>query len=353
MGSKKTKSSFLKKVIYSFIAIALFGGIAAGWSLYNYAYKPNTNFTDKKNRYLYIKSTDTFKDVLNQLSEKGLIKDINTFQFIAEFKKYPQKIKPGKYQIKQGIGNNQLVNLLKAGYSEKVKLNFYNINTPEEFAGRVSKHIEADSISIINKINSAEFENEFGLNNSAALSIVIANEYELEWATPTPLLFEVLKENYKQFWTTEKIKKSEKLGLTQTECYILASIVQKEQTQHPEERPKIASVYYNRLKKGMKLQADPTVIYAVGDFTLNRVLNKHLEVNSPYNTYKVEGLPPGPICIPTKNAIEAVLNLQPSNNLFFCAKEDLSGFHNFTADYQSHMVCARKYQQALDKRGIK
>jgi UPF0755 protein len=353
MGKGNSKSSFFKKVIISLMTLFLLSAVIGGWSLYKFAYKPNTNFTDKKNRYLYIKSTDTFQDILNQLSEKGIIKDLNTFKFIAEYKKYPDKIKPGKYQIKQGIGNNQLVNLLKAGFSEKIKLNFYNLNTPQEFAGRVAKHTEADSIKILEEIISADFEEKYGISQAAALSLVIANEYELEWSTSCQELFKLLKDQYKAFWNEERTKKAEKLGLTQTECSILASIVQKEQTQHPEERPNIASVYFNRLKSGMKLQADPTVIYAVGDFTINRVLNKHLEVNSPYNTYKNEGLPPGPICIPTKNALDAVLNLPQNNYLFFCARADLSGYHTFTKDYQSHLVCARKYQQALDKRGIK
>lgn len=353
MGKEKSKSSFFKKVFISLLILFFLSAAIGGWSLYKFAYKPNTSFTDKKNRYLYIRSTDTFQDILNQLSEKGIIKDLNTFKFIAEFKKYPDKIKPGKYQVKQGIGNNQLVNLLKAGYSEKVKLNFYNLNTPQEFAGRVAKHIEADSISVLKEIINPDFELNYGIPPSAALSLVIGNEYELEWSTSVKELFKLLKEQYKTFWKEERSKKAEKLGLTQTECSILASIVQKEQTQHPEERPKIASVYFNRLKSGMKLQADPTVIYAVGDFTINRVLNKHLEVNSPYNTYRNEGLPPGPICIPTKNALDAVLNLPKNDYIFFCAKEDLSGYHNFTKDYQSHLVNARKYQQALDKRGIK
>lgn len=353
MAKSKKNKSFFKKILYSFVFVSLLGGLFLGYEVYKYIYKPNTNFTDKKSRFLYIKSTDTFNDVLNQLSGKQLIKDINTFKFVAELKKYPQNIKPGKYRIKQGIGNNQLVNILKAGLNEPVKFNLYNINTVNELAGRVSRNIEADSIAIVEEFRSANFKDKYGIPPLAGLSLVICKEYELNWATPSNKWFELLKKSYNEFWNTQRIEKARKLNLSPTEVTILASIVQKEQMLHPEERPKIASVYYNRLKKGMKLQADPTVIFAIGDFTIDRVLNKHIAVSSPYNTYQINGLPPGPICIPTTNAIDAVLNLIPNDYLFFCAKEDLSGYHNFSKTYQEHLVCAKKYQAALDKKGIK
>ncbi|MCC7050358.1 MAG: endolytic transglycosylase MltG [Bacteroidia bacterium] len=353
MSKSKKKGGFLQKIIISFLLILVLGIALLAYELYSYAYKPNTAFNDKKNHFLYIKSTDNFNDILNQLTEKQLIKDINTFKFVAELKKYPLNIKPGKYRINQGLGNNQLVNLLKAGFNEKVQLNFYNINTLQELSGKVSRHIEADSLSVADELTAADFEERYGIPLPASLSLVISNEYQLNWATSTSDFFKLLKKGYKEFWNNERSAKAKKLELTYTQVAILASIIQKEQSQHPEERPQIASVYYNRLKKGMKLQADPTVIFAVGDFTINRVLNKHLQVESPYNTYLNEGLPPGPICIPTKNAIDAVLNLKPSDNLFFCAKEDFSGYHYFTNNYATHLVYAKKYQNALDKKGIK
>lgn len=351
--AKKQQTSFLKKILLSLLVITLSGAAAMIYTVYSYVYKTNISFRDKQTKYIYIRTTDNFQDVLKELKEKNILLNLNSFAWLAEYKKYNEQIKPGKYRITQGMSNNQLVNILKAGLQEKVKVNFYNLHTKEQFASRVAKHLEADSTQILEMLNDAGWLDKLGYNEDNALVLIPPGEYEFDsWAVTAKEFMNRMLQEHESFWNEKRRKQLVATKFTKQEVYTLASIIQEEQKQFVEERPRIAGVYINRLREGMKLQADPTVIFAVGDFSINRVLNKHLEIDSPYNTYKVDGLPPGPICIPTANAIDAVLNYEKHSYKFFCAKEDLSGKHNFAKTFEDHTCFAAKYRKALDKRGI-
>ncbi|MFC2122030.1 endolytic transglycosylase MltG, partial [Bacteroidota bacterium] len=247
------------------------------------------------------------------------------------------------------LNNNNLVNLLRAGANVPLNVTFNNLRTKEQLAGRVSKLLETDSVSIINIINDSTFLEEQGFNEYTIPSLFIPNTYEFFWNTSAEQFLQRMIKEYNTFWTPERIRKAEESGFSRVDISIIASITECE-TLKNDEKPTIAGVYINRIKKGMKLQADPTVVFAVGDFTLRRVLNKHLRVDSPYNTYKYKGLPPGPIKIPSIASIDAVLNYQDHNYIFFCAREDFSGYHNFASTLTQHNRNSRAYHKALRER---
>jgi UPF0755 protein len=350
-GSKGKSSGFFKKVVIAFIiGIIVIGGGTAYYS-YTKIYKPNVELFGKPQTYIYIKTGSNFDDVLANLVENKIIKNAASFQWVAERKGYKTKVKPGKYKIKKNMSNNELVNLLRSGAQEPVKLVFNEARTKQDFIEVVTKQIEADNNELQNLINNDDFLKEFGLNSKNVLSLFIPNTYEFYWNTSAQQFLERMAKENQKFWTKNRIQKAQKLGLTKAEVSTLASIVQQE-SRVVDEQPIIAGVYLNRLKKGMRLQADPTVIFAIGDFTIKRVLNVHLEFDSPYNTYKYAGLPPGPICLPYSSAIDAVLNKKTHNYIYFCAKEDFSGRHNFAANIAEHDRNAAKFRKALNARKI-
>lgn len=352
MAAKKT--SFIRKIIISLLLVAFVAGGYMAYQFYVNAIKSNINWKERKSRYIYIKHDDTFDDVVNELVDKSILLNTTSFIRMAEMKGYNKAVKPGKYFVKKEMSNKELINVLKTGLQEKVTVTLNNLRTKEQFAGRVAHQIEADSTEIVDLLNDEEYCSNQGATVETILTHIIPQDYKLEtWATPAKEFLSILFQAHDKFWTTTRLQKAESAGLTPTQVTILASIVQQEQQTQKAERPIIAGVYLNRYKKGMKLQADPTVIYAQGDFSINRVTYAMLNNDSPYNTYQNEGLPPGPICIASPNAIDAVLNYQKHNYLYFCAKEDLSGFHKFTANYAEHQRNAKNYQLALDKIGIK
>ena len=265
---------------------------------------------------------------------------------------YTQKVKAGKYRLQKGMSNRKLINMLKAGNQEPVKLAYQNVRLKENFAAMVSKKIEADSLSIINLLDSTAFIEKYGFNTHSVYAMFVPNSYELYWNTSAEKFFLRMYEEYQKFWTPERKNKAEKISLTPIQVSVLASIVDGEAL-HDKEMPMIAGLYMNRYKKGIRLEADPTVIFANNDFTIHRVLNKHLRKESPYNTYLNMGLPPGPISMPSINAIDAVLNYAKHNYLYMCAKEDFSGCHNFATNLIQHQINARKFQQALNELNIK
>jgi UPF0755 protein len=354
-SSSKSGSSFMGKVIKIGFIIALIGAAYMGYQFYNEAMKSNINSAERKTRYIYIKHNATYKEVLQELKDKNILLDIVSFDHIAELKGYKTKVTPGKYFIKKDMSNKELVNVLKAGLQEKVTVELNNLRTKEQLASRIGRAIEADSTEILDLLNDDDYcMNTFQTTTEQILTKVIPQDYAFDtWAIDAKTFMKKIKEVHQDFWTKERIQKAEKHNLTKTEATILATIVQQEQQVQKSERPRIAGVYLNRLRKPMKLQADPTVIFAKGDFTINRVMYDMLNDNSPYNTYQHEGLPPGPICVASTNAIDAVLNAENHNYIYFCAKEDFSGFHNFTASYTEHEKNAQRYAKALDKRGIK
>ncbi len=305
-----------------------------------------------RTKRIYIPHNSTFSQVLDILSRDDVIKDIKTLRLAMYMRKYPRMIKSGSYVLKIGMNNWQIINKLRGGVQDPVNLTFNNIRTKEELAGKISKKLEMDSLTLLKALKDTALYAKYGFNRFNILAMFIPNTYRIYWnISPKAFIYRMYKE-YKRFWNSERLTKAHKKNLKPVEVIILASIVQAEQAQHPDERPLIASVYLNRLKKGMHLEADPTVIYAIGDFSIKRVLKDMLNIDSPYNTYKYFGLPPGPILTPDISSIDAVLNAPNTNYLYFCAKDDFSGYHYFSSTYKQHLIYARKYQQALNKRKI-
>ncbi|MBN1339620.1 MAG: endolytic transglycosylase MltG, partial [Bacteroidales bacterium] len=266
-------------------------------------------------------------------------------------KNLPSHIHPGKYEIHGGMSNNELINLLRSGQQTPVNLIFNNISTKPQLARRLADQIEADSLSLISLMEDPEYPARFGFTGETILCMFLPNTYEVFWNITPEKLFERMNREYKAFWNENRSQKAAYLKLSPVEVGILASIVEKE-TAKEDEKPSIAGVYLNRLKYGWKLQADPTIIYAWGDFSINRVLNIHKQLDSPYNTYLYSGLPPGPICLPSISSIESVLNAETHDYFFFCARADFSGYHEFARTASRHAVNANKYRRALDERGI-
>ena len=311
---------------------------------------PNSHTSGNKSQYLLIPDNSTFETVTHQLSETGVLRSVFTFTLTAKVYGY-KNIKPGRYEINPGISNLRLVHKLKTGRQSALKLTFNNIRTKEQLAGRLSKQIMADSASILQHLNDSAFLTKYELNPNTSVALFIPDTYEVFWDMDADELFERMKKEYDRFWNDERKEKAALIPMTPVEVSTLASIVE-EETNSKSERPIVAGLYINRLKTDMPLQADPTVKFAYGDFSLRRITGTHLRTQSPYNTYKNKGLPPGPIRLATASGIDAVLNHEKHNYIFMCAKETLNGEHNFAATYAEHQVNARKYQKALDERKI-
>jgi UPF0755 protein len=270
----------------------------------------------------------------------------------AHNKKYINRVKAGRYRLHEGMSNRDLINMLITGRQEPVKLSIKNFRLKENFAGFIGKKMETDSMSMISLLDSADYVKKFGFTTENVYTMILPNTYEIYWNAPPHRIFSKLYAEYEKFWTPERKQKAADMGLNPVKVTILASIVDAEAL-YDSEMPTIAGLYLNRMKKGMKLEADPTVIFAAHDFTIHRVLNKQLSINSPYNTYMYTGLPPGPIMMPSLNAINAVLDYKHSDYLYMCAKDDLSGYTNFASTVAQHLINARKFQQALNERHIK
>ena len=322
------------------------------YELYSRVYQPNIVLGNNEEKYIYISSDSEFSDVVNVLLENGLLINVNSFEWLAKQKKYDTNIKAGRYRINRELNNNNLINLLRSGKQTPVKVTFNNLRNKEQFAGKIASQIELDSSSIINYISDTTFLNKLKLNTDNVACLFIPNTYDFYWNTSVEGFMNKMIKEYSVFWNSNRKKKAAEIKLNFYQISVLASIVEKEQSIKTDERPMIAGLYLNRLKKRMKLESDPTLIFALGDFNIKRVLNKDKKVKSPYNTYKNKGLPPGPICIPSINAIDAVLNASEHKYIFMCAKEDFTGYHNFANTYTKHLINARKYQKALNKRKI-
>lgn len=348
-AEKTNKTSFKAKVL---IALGILFIVMLGGTAFNYYLKYfGPNVTDNTD-YLYIKTGSDFDDVYNTIKKEGIVKDSTSFLNAANNMAYPMSVKPGRYRLTKGMSNRAFINMLKAGNQEPVKIAFQNVRLKQTLAGMVARKLETDSASIASLLDSAGFVKKYGFNTDNVYTMFIPNSYEVYWNTSAEKFFIRMHDEYEKFWTAERKAKAEKIGLTPIEVSILASIVDGEALMD-KEMPIIAGLYMNRLKKGMKLEADPTVIFAANDFTIRRVLNKHLRIDSPYNTYRNTGLPPGPIGMPSIKAIDAVLNYADHNYIYMCAKEDFSGYHNFAVTMAEHSVNARKFQQALNARNIK
>ncbi len=344
-------SSGFKKIGKISLIVGLLLGAVGGWWFWKMYYQGNIRTKNQEPEILYVRTGSTVEEVKQLLIDRDFIEDQASFDLTAKTKKF-DSVKPGRYRIRNGMTNRELINMLQAGLQEPVKFTFNNVHTKEQLVSRVSGKLEIDSATFLDQLENDAFISQYGFDQHSIMTLFIPNTYEFYWNTSVEQFMERMAKEYKAFWTEERKAKAKKMDKTQSECIILASIVQSEQGRFADEQATIAGLYINRLNKGMKLQSDPTVIYAIGDFTIQRVRNDDLDYDSPYNTYKNEGLPPGPILLPEPEAVDAVLNYKRSDYIYMCA-EFGTGRHKFTADYDQHLKNAKAYQTALNKKGIK
>lgn len=331
------------------LLLLLLTGAVAGYYLF---LRSNVSLPSADKSYLYIPTGAGFNDVLKLLDEKKLLKDKSSFVLIATSSGYDKKVIPGKYRLQPGMNNYELIRLLHSGKQEPVKLVVKGSQSLDRFIEYVSANLEIEEGALREKLNDAEFLGSLHLKKETAACFIVPNTYEMFWNISLNKFLEKMEAGYDKFWTEERINLCKEAGLTRTEVVTMASIIEKE-TDKESDLPVIAGVYINRLAKGMKLQADPTVLFAINGNGIQRVGGAMLDYDSPYNTYKYPGLPPGPICIPSVQAVDAVLHYQKHDYIYFCARADGSGYSDFTASYKEHQLNARRYQKYLDDHNIK
>ena len=347
---KKSKKR-VRITVLLVLGILLVFALAFGYWLYKTVMSPNVQTAGGKEVVIYIPTDSDFAKVESIISEAGFLVKEKSFHWVAQQKKYPENIHPGRYVVKDGMSNNQLVNMLRGGLQSPVKVTFNNIRDVDMLAGRIADQIEADSTSISNLLHNQQYINQLGFNSATIPALFLPDTYEFYWTTDAEGFVSRMFQEYNKFWNDERKQQAAAKGLTPIQVSTLASIVNKE-TNMSDEMPRVAGVYLNRLNNNWLLQADPTLVFAWKDFSIRRVLDSHKEIESPYNTYKYIGLPPGPICIPSLAAIKAVLNAEEHHYFYFCAREDFSGYHNFAKTLAEHNRNAAKYQQALNQKGI-
>lgn len=320
-------------------------GIIFGFYLF---LMPNVRTVNGSDAF-YVPTGSTTASMITKLKEEDRLVSNFSFGLLAKVFLTEEEAKAGKYLLTSGMNNLKLIIILRSGRQTPVAMTFNNVRLPEELAGKISGYVEPDSITLLSKMKDPQFCSQFGLDTNTILTLFIPNTYQVYWNTGVEKLFGKMNEEHKKFWSaSERTPKAEALGLTKAEIYTLASIVEKE-TQVNAEKPTVAGVYLNRLNSGMRLQADPTVVFATREWDLKRVLESHLNVDSPYNTYRNNGLPPGPICMPEISSIDAVLNAEKHNYMYFCAKPGGVGEHAFAATYEEHLQLARLYRQWVDE----
>ena len=344
---------YIKKII---LVISLLGVVALGifsYFIYDSIFSPNTKFTSATEE-VFVETDAAYRDVIQQL--RPLVKDIESFDAIARKKGYANNLKPGRFILKKGMNNNEMINTLRS-QNQPVSLVFNNQERLEDLAGRIATQIEADSLSLIETMQDSTFLAENNFKTETALAMYIPNQYQLYWNTSAETFRNRMLKEYQRFWNEERKAKAKEIDLTPNEVYTLAAIVQKE-TAKVDERRRVAGVYMNRYNRGIKLDADPTVIYAVKkknndfDTVIKRVLYKDLETDSPYNTYKYAGLPPGPIAMPDISAIDAVLNYEDHDYYYFVANPEKPGYHKFAKTLRQHNNNRQAYVRWINKMGI-
>ena len=345
---------YRKKILVAILLIGVVVGGIFAYTVYSSIFSPNTAFENEK-AYLFIASEASFDEVMEDIAP--LLNDVNSFVEVAKRKGYITNIKPGHYTVKKGMNNNEIINSIRSS-NTPVKVSFNNQERLENLAGRIAGQLEVDSLTLLNTMRDPVFLKKHDLNAKTALSMYVPNSYELFWNCSAEEFRNRMLIEYKRFWNTNRIAKARALKLTKSEVYTVASIVQKE-TAKVDERPRVAGVYLNRIRKGMKLDADPTVIYAVKavkndwDMEIKRVLFKDLETVSPYNTYRNAGVPPGPIFMPDISSIDAVLNAERHNYYYFVANVERFGYHKFAKTLTQHNANSAAYRRWISKQGIK
>ena len=340
----------MKKIISIVILVLLVVASGVGYYFYKVFLGANINANPESvtYKYLYVKPNDTWDDVVAQLDSNGWVSSVKDLQTCIE---YLEKEAPecGKYDLEPNLGNRNFVNRLAYGLSNKAKLQLKMTRYTPWVARNLSRQLPIDSASLADVFLADTLLRKYGLTKESSLALFVRIDTAVQWCLTPKEVETVVLDAREKFWNEERLEKACKTGLNLKDIHILASIVE-EETNNAEDRRMVAGVYLNRLKKRMPLQACPTARYAAGDFSLNRILKKHTKIDSPYNTYKYAGLPPGPIRIPSAKAIDAVLDFVPHKYLYFCAKSDFSGTHNYASTFTEHSRNARAYQKALNQR---
>jgi len=337
-----------KYILLVFISLVVVTAFIA-YRYYNYLFSENVSISSELST-IDIPEEMSLEALADSLHTKQFIKNHKSFIWVSEKMSYT-KPRPGRYKLRDGMNNRELISLLRSGVQEPLVLTFNNVRTITDLCDIFGEKLEFSSESYCNFFTDSLILAELGFTKESILSLFIPNTYELYWNMSPSQLLERMKIEHDRFWNEDRTKGLEDIGLSQVEAYTLASIVQKE-TNLKSEKPIIAGVYLNRLKRGILLQADPTVVYAVGDFEIRRVLNRHLETDSPFNTYKYSGLPPGPICMPDISTIDAVINPQKHDYIYFCVKPGTGFEHSFARTLKEHNRNARAYREWLNSSRI-
>ncbi|WP_421893353.1 endolytic transglycosylase MltG [Marinoscillum sp.] len=342
----------MKKKNFIAAFMIVFAVMLSSFAFYGYQilYTPNI-LVDQEDRMFAIEDGTTFKELQNELYDQRIVNDLVAFSFLAKAKGFDREIKAGMYLLKKDMSNTEAINMLRAGIQTPVKLTFNGARKIEELASKLTFPLQIDSADMAPLLISDSVAQSYGLTTQTFICMFLPNTYEVYWTASPRDILDRMKKEYDRFWNEDRMAKARALGLTPTEAATLASIVDAE-TNKMDEAATIAGVYLNRLEKGYKLQADPTLVFAIGDFSIRRILNKDKDFESPYNTYKYRGLPPGPINMPSIAALEAVLNAEEHRYLYFCAKDDFSGYHAFAKTLEEHNVNAARFQRALNMERI-
>lgn len=334
------------------LAMVIFSVILTSFSFYFYQVFYGANFLQESTASaLLIDRDDTFDSLRNKLYDTRIVDDVLSFSFVAKVLGYQDNVKPGLYLFEPKMTNLQAVRRLRAGDQVPIDLTFNNVRFKEDLAEKITAASGIDETEFLNLLNDENYANELGFTKETIMAMFIPNTYEVYWTISAKGLFERMKKEYEKFWNIDRKARAEAIGLSPLEVSTLAAIVQDE-CSIGSERSKIAGLYVNRIKKNMKLQADPTVKFALGDFSIQRILTADTRIDSPYNTYKYRGLPPGPINLPTIASLESVLNYEKHDYIYMCAKEDFSGFHRFAKTLTEHNKNARLFQNEMNRRKI-
>lgn len=337
-----------KKIL---IPLIIFSTILTTGSVYTYQMLYSPNFLiNAKDKFIIIEENTDFNQLLKKLEDDTLINDILSFSFLSKIMEYQENIKIGAYKIKMNMSNYDLITMLRSGNQTPIKLTFTYARKIDDLAEKITSKLKMSKDDLLKYLNN-NIDKYSGFKKSDIISIFLPDTYEVYWNISPEKLTNKMYSEYQKFWSDERLSKLNKTNLNKKEAIVLASIVASE-TRMLDEADRIAGLYINRLNRNMRLQADPTLIFAADDFTIRRVLNKHKKIKSPYNTYINRGLPPGPIRLASKKYIDAVLNYEKHNYIFMCAEEDFSGYHAFATNLSDHNRNARKFQIALNKRKI-
>ena len=337
-----------KKIL---IPLIIFSTILTTVSVYTYQMLYSPNFLiNSEDKFIIIDDNTDFNELIKKLEDDTLINDILSFSFLSKIMEYQENIKIGAYKVKMNMTNYDMITMLRSGNQTPIKLTFSYARKMDDLAEKITSKLKMSKDDLLNYLND-NIDDYNGFEKSDIISVFLPDTYEVYWNVSPKNLTNKMYSEYKKFWNSERIAKLENINLNEKEAIVLASIVASE-TRMLDEADRVAGLYINRLRKNMRLQADPTLIFAANDFTIRRVLNKHKKIKSPYNTYLHKGLPPGPIRLVPKQYIDAVLNYEEHNFIYMCAKEDFSGYHAFATNLSDHNRNARKFQIALNMKKI-